>query len=123
VSVQFIVQGRRRMFAVVPIDEYNRLLAQAARADDAREVSRFRRARRAGAAETVPSAVVDRLLAGEPPIRVWREHRGMTVQGLARAAEVSAPYVSQIESGKRRPTVAVLKRIAASLAVDLDDLA
>jgi transcriptional regulator with XRE-family HTH domain len=56
-------------------------------------------------------------------VRVWREHRALTVQALAFAAEVSAPYVSQIESGKRQPTVAVLKRIAAALAVDLDDLA
>ena len=122
-NVQFIVQGRRRMFAVVPIDEYNRLVAQAARAGDARAVADFRRARQAGMAQTVPAAVVNRLLGGEAPVRVWREHRALTVQALAFAAEVSAPYVSQIESGKRQPTVAVLKRIAAALAVDLDDLA
>jgi DNA-binding XRE family transcriptional regulator len=122
VSVQFIVQGRRRMFAVVPIDEYNRLVARAARAGDARTVAAFRRARRAGAAEVVPVEVLDRLLGGESPVRVWREHRGLTIQALALAADVSAPYVSQIESGKRQPTVVVLKRIAAALAVDLDDL-
>jgi predicted transcriptional regulator len=111
------------MFAVVPIDEYNRLVAQAARAGDARAVADFRRARQAGMAQTVPAAVVNRLLGGEAPVRVWREHRALTVQALAFAAEISPPYVSQIESGKRQPTVAVLKRIAAALAVDLDDLA
>lgn len=122
-SVQFILQGRRRMFAVVPIDEYQRLVAQAARASDVAEVRRFRRARRAGQAETVPAAVVDRLLSGEAPLRVWREHRGLSVGGLAEAAGISAPYVSQIEAGRRRPTVAVLARLADALRVDLDDLA
>lgn len=111
------------MFAVVPIDDYNRLLALALRAGDVRAVADFRRARRAGAADAVPAELVDGLLAGESPVRIWREHRGLNVQALALAAEVSAPYVSRIESNKRQPTVAALKRIASALAVDLDDLA
>ncbi len=122
-SVQFILQGRRRVFAVVPIDEYQRLIADAARASDVAEVRRFRRARRAGQAETVPAAVVDRLLSGEAPLRVWREHRGLSARGLADAAGISAPYVSQIEAGRRHPTVAVLARLADALRVELDDLA
>ncbi|MFN9772858.1 MAG: helix-turn-helix domain-containing protein [Burkholderiales bacterium] len=122
-SVQFMLQGRRRMFAVVPIDEYRRLVAQAARASDVAEVRRLRRARRAGQAQTVPAAVVDRLLSGEAALRVWREHRGLSVRGLAEAAGISAPYVSRIEAGRRRRTVAVLARLADALRVDLDDLA
>ncbi|MFO0459483.1 MAG: helix-turn-helix domain-containing protein, partial [Burkholderiales bacterium] len=111
------------MFAVVPIDEYQRLVAQAARASDVAEVRRLRRARRAGRAQTVPASVVDRRLSGAAVVRVWREHRGLSVRGLAEAAGISAPYVSQIEAGRRRSTVAVLVRLADAPSVDLDDLA
>ncbi len=39
---------------------------------------------------------------GENPIRVWREYRGMTQAHLAKVAEISVPYLSQLESGKRK---------------------
>jgi DNA-binding XRE family transcriptional regulator len=73
--------------------------------------------------ETVPAAVVDRLLAGESPIRVWREHRGMTLTALAAAAGIGKGYLSQLEKGERQGPTATLKQIAAALRVDLDDLA
>jgi hypothetical protein len=37
----------------------------------------------AGEEELVPSDVVERLLAAENPIRVWRTHRGLTSAALA----------------------------------------
>lgn len=36
--------------------------------------------------EDVPMEMVNRLIAGEHPVRVWREHRGMTSAELARRA-------------------------------------
>src|SRR5690348_10903615 len=72
--------------------------------------------------EAVPAAVVGRLIAGENPVRVWREHRGMTLRALAEASGISAGYLSQIENGERQGTVTMLKRIAKPLRVDLDAL-
>ena len=57
-------------------------------AEDGAAVARFRARLAAGEEELVPAAVVDRLLAGESPVRVWREHRGITQSGLARASGV-----------------------------------
>ncbi|MDN5849719.1 MAG: helix-turn-helix transcriptional regulator, partial [Nitrococcus sp.] len=75
-----------------------------------------------GEAELVPSEVVDRLLAGETPVRVWRQFRGLTQQALADGAGISKNYLSQIETGQRDGRVRVLQALAKELGVDLDDL-
>ena len=72
--------------------------------------------------EAVPAAVVDRLLAGDNPIRVWREYRGMSLVALAAACEIGKGYLSQLETGQRQGPVATLKQLAQALRVDLDDL-
>jgi DNA-binding XRE family transcriptional regulator len=76
-----------------------------------------------GEEEIIPAAVVDRLLAGEPPVRVWREHRGLTQTQLAEAAGITQSMVAMIERGDRRGTVDTLTVIARALKVDLEDLA
>ena len=75
-----------------------------------------------GGDEFVPGEIVDRLLRGDNPIRVWREHRGLSLRELARRAEVSAQLVSEIERGQKEGSLRTLRSIARSLSVDLDDL-
>lgn len=76
----------------------------------------------AGREEVVPSEVVRRLISGENKVRVWREHRGMSGRELAAAAGVSAPFISEIETGKKEGSVSVMKKIAEALKLDIDDL-
>jgi transcriptional regulator with XRE-family HTH domain len=74
--------------------------------------------------ETVPHDVVDRIFVKrESPIRVWREHRGMTLDQLSDATGKAKGYLSEIESGKKTGTLDTLKAIAAALRVDLEDIA
>lgn len=72
--------------------------------------------------ETVPDEIVGRLISGENPIRVWREHRGLSLRALAARAEVSPSALSDMETGKSEGRPRVLRRIAAVLGVNLDDL-
>lgn len=72
--------------------------------------------------ETWPQELVDALLAGENPIRVFRKHRAMTVAVLAQQTGLSQPYISELENGKKSPSVKALQAIASALAVDLDDI-
>jgi DNA-binding Xre family transcriptional regulator len=72
--------------------------------------------------ECVSISVIDRLIARENPVRVWREHRGHSLRQLAERAGIGIGYLSQIENGERKGTVDTLKKIAAALNVDLDDL-
>ncbi|HEX6441227.1 MAG TPA: helix-turn-helix transcriptional regulator [Stellaceae bacterium] len=72
--------------------------------------------------ERVPIELVDRLLAGENPLKVWREHCGLSQRALATRAGLDFTYLSQIETGARRGPVKTMKKLAEALGVDLDDL-
>ncbi|MXP66081.1 XRE family transcriptional regulator [Roseomonas sp. M0104] len=63
-----------------------------------------------------------RISDGESPIRVWREHRGMTARALAAAANVNSAYLSEIEGGKKPGSAAALVRLANVLKVEVEDL-
>jgi transcriptional regulator with XRE-family HTH domain/quercetin dioxygenase-like cupin family protein len=62
----------------------------------------------------------------EPPIgeriRESRLQRGYNLRTLARAVNVSASHISQIENGKCRPSVSTLYSITSVLGVSIDDL-
>ena len=72
--------------------------------------------------ESFPLEVADRLIAGESPLKVFREYRGLTQSALAKNAGTSAAYLSQIETGRRTGSVKLLRRLADALGVVLDDL-
>ena len=101
---------------------YDRLVEAAQDAADSAAIARFEQRLAEGEEEFVPAAMVDRILAGENLVRVWREHRGLTVSALAEMAGIAQPYLSQIETGKREGTLATMKKIAGALRVKLDDL-
>ncbi len=75
-----------------------------------------------GKDEWVPSEIVDALLDGENPIRVWRKHRGLTARALAQKTDLSAAYISELETGKKDGSISAIKSIANVLEIDLDDL-
>jgi transcriptional regulator with XRE-family HTH domain len=50
-------------------------------------------------------------------VRAQRERRHLTMASLARMVGVSAAAISQIESGAVQPSVATLRRLAASLEI------
>ncbi len=72
--------------------------------------------------DAVSQEMMRRLVAGESPIRLWREHRRLTRTELAEQAQIDKTYLSQLESGRKVGSVAALRRLAAMLSVDLDDL-
>lgn len=77
----------------------------------------------AGETEAFPFEVAERILDGEHPVTVLREHRGLTARGLAEAAGVAPSYLSEIENGKKPGSFDAMARIAGALQVPLDLLA
>lgn len=75
-----------------------------------------------GEKELIPAIVVDRLLTGETPLRVWREHRHCTQVGIAKASGVNRVQFVEIEAGRSTGSVHTLGRLANTLGVDVDDL-
>jgi len=54
-----------------------------------------------------------------------REQRGaaqISMRQLARAADISNPYLSQVERGLRRPSAEILARIASGLRISAETL-
>lgn len=102
--------------------EHQALLDRIEELEDLAAIGRIKAAVAAGETEYLPAEMVDRLLAGENPIKVWREHRGMKAIELAKAVDIPPPYLSQLESGVRAGSVETLRRIAKALHVTIDDL-
>lgn len=55
-------------------------------------------------------------------IKRIRETKGMTQGDLCRACELDRAYVSNLEAGKKNPTLATIERIAKALDVSIDEL-
>lgn len=106
----------------IPRAEYERLRAleedladiQAALAVEARLAS--------GKEEMIPASVVDRLLDGEPPLRVWREFRNLTQSDLARISGVARTQIVDLDAGRKEGSVFTLRKLAAALRVSVDDI-
>jgi DNA-binding XRE family transcriptional regulator len=108
-------------YAIIPWAEYTRL-AEAARDESELTDEELYDLTTAEPGEHFPVAVTKRLVAGDNPIKVYREHRGMTQADLARNTNISAMYLSQIETGNRGGSTKVISAIAKALSVDIDDL-
>ncbi len=122
-QVQIIEKGGEPEYAVVPIDLYRHLLKLAENTEDIRAAEEAVLALERGEDELIPGDVAERLLTrDEQPLKIWREYRGLTQEKLAEQAKSTKSYISQIESGRKTGSIALLKRLAAVLSVDLDDL-
>ena len=75
-----------------------------------------------GEEELVPASVVERLIDGDPPLRVWREFRDLSQAALARAADVNRVQIVEIEVGRNSGSVHTLRKLADALGVAVDDL-
>jgi len=121
-KAQIIEKNGHPEFAVIPYADYQHFLELLEDESDARVIAEFHEAYTTGREFLIPDEIMRRELAGESPIKLWREHRGLTQQALAVLAGISKPYLSQIETGKRQGTLETLSALARALDVPLDIL-
>ena len=76
----------------------------------------------AARADHLPVDLVVRLLAGEHPVRVWRQQRDLSPKALAAKAGIGRSYLVEIEGHKKPGSVAAYRRLAKALGVAVDDL-
>jgi DNA-binding XRE family transcriptional regulator len=89
---------------------------------DAQEAREAAMGKVAARADYLPVEALDRLVEGESPVRVWRNHRGLTLSALAEAAGVSISYLSEIETGRKPGSSAAVRAIAHALKVPMESL-
>jgi ribosome-binding protein aMBF1 (putative translation factor) len=123
-NVQFIHTPGGDDLAVLPRNEYDRLIALAAEAQEDASASRVvrnsMRALKEGRDVVLPKSVADRLANGNNAVRVIREWRGMIQGELAVAVGISQNYLSEIETGRRKGPAELQKKFARALGVPLD---
>lgn len=119
IKIQFIERDGHPEFAVVPIEVWERIKH---RVEDLHDVALHDHARAREDGFRIPAAILDAELAGDSPVKAWREYRRMTQDALATAAGLSKPYLSQIENRKRDGTIDVFQSLAAALGVPMDVL-
>ena len=106
----------------IPRDEYDRLCAVEDDFADLQAALATRARIKAGTEELVPAAVADRLIDGDSPLKVWREHRGLSQSGLARGSGVNRVQIVDIEAHRTTGSVRTLRALADALRVTVDDL-
>lgn len=56
------------------------------------------------------------------PVTVWRDYRGMTQRALSEKSGVASGYLSEIESGKKKGSLDVWRKLAKALDTSIDAL-
>lgn len=105
IDYQTIDEGGIPRYAVVPIDDFRRLLAAADEADP-----------------TIPHAVVSATVDGASPARAWREHLGLSQAELAAHMQISQPAYAQMEADPERLRRRTRERIAEALDITPNQL-
>jgi len=120
-NVQIIEHNGVPEYAVIPFAEWQAITDRLEEMEDIAD-ARVISATIAAGEETFPHDFSKRLSAGDAPLKVWREYRGFTLDALGKNCGVTAAALSQIETGKRSPSVELLSKLARALNCDMDDL-
>ena len=106
----------------IPLDEYRQMQAAVDDLGILQAHDRVMADLTAGREERVPAASVRRMIAGESPLRVWRDLRGLTQSALARASGVNRVQIAEIEAGRKNGSLETARRLAEALGIGMDDL-
>ena len=106
----------------IPKAEYLRLKSIEEEMSDLRSAAEVLDRIKAGEEELIPSSLIHRLLSGDPPLAVWREHRNLSQADLARQSGVNRVQIIDIEAGRKIGSVITLRKLAAALDVEIEDL-
>ena len=112
-----------KQFAVIPVEELQKLIADTEMLADVKAYDAAKARLDLGEDEVIPYEITERRVAGESTVKIWREHRGLTQEKLAKTSRVSRGMIAAIEAGHKRGGIATLRRLASALKVSLDNLA
>ena len=121
-KAQIIEKNGKPEWAVIPYSEYQRLYEALEDAEDIRDIEEHLSVIKQESEITVPGEVTFAILEGIHPVRAWREYKKIKIKDLAAQVGISPAYLSQIETGKRNPTIDTLKGIAGKLNIEVEML-
>ena len=102
-NIQYIEQNGKPVFAVIPFDEYIKLLAS----EDV----------------TIPHEVVGLVVKkGMNLVKAWRTYLGITQSEIAKKAGITQAALSQMENTENTLRTATLKKLAKAMGLSVDQL-
>ncbi|MFZ0450397.1 MAG: helix-turn-helix transcriptional regulator [Desulfatiglandaceae bacterium] len=102
-NVQFIEQGGKPVFVIIPYEEYLKLLPP-------EEV-------------TIPHEVVGLVVKkGMNLVKAWRTYLGMTQAEVAKKAGMSQAALSQMEKSENKLRNATLEKLAGAIGLSVEQL-
>jgi len=105
---QIITQDGKPAFAVIPWEEYQKILASS-EADES-EI-------------WFPQEVVEaNAVRGESLIKSWREYFNLTQKELAQKAGMTQPSLARLENSDSTPRSSTLKQLAAAMEITMEQL-
>lgn len=125
-SIETTFHGKQ--FVAIPVKEFKKVKAILEEYEMLRDIKAYDEAmnRLNHGEESLSSEFVHELFdcstTGERT-RAWRRYRKMNQEQLAKMANISRSYLSDIERDERQGTISTMKAIAQALKCDLDDLA
>ncbi|MBF0626212.1 MAG: helix-turn-helix transcriptional regulator [Magnetococcales bacterium] len=117
--IQFIENNGRKEYAILPYPLFERLATLIEEVEDLQAVEAFHD-RDDGF--RIPEAILRCELAGESPIKLWREHRGLTPAQLAEQSDVALVVLERIEAQAIVVPPETLDRLSRALHVPADVL-
>ncbi len=117
------ITRKGREFAVVPVVALEKLMADAEMLADVKAYDAAKARLKNGEDELIPLEITERRLRGEHALRIWREHRKLTQEQLARKSKVSRALIAAIETNRKSGSVSTWKKLGAALDVSWEQLA
>jgi DNA-binding XRE family transcriptional regulator len=117
------ITRKGREFAVIPVEHLQRLMEDAEMLTDVGAYDVAKARLESGEDELIPLEITERRLKGEAALRIWREHRKLTQERLAKKSKVSRALIAAIETKRKTGSVSTWKKLGAALNVSWDQLA
>jgi DNA-binding XRE family transcriptional regulator len=117
------ITRKGKEFAVIPVAALQKLMEDAEMLADVKAYDAAKARLEAGEDELVPLEITERRLRGESPLRIWREHRKLTQEKLAKKAKISRALIAAIETKRKTGSVGTWKKLGAALDVSWEQLA
>jgi mRNA interferase RelE/StbE len=117
------ITRKGKEFALIPVKALQKLMEDAEMLADVKAYDAAKERLENGEDELIPLEISERRLRGDPALRIWREHRKLTQEQLAKKAKVSRALIAAIETKRKAGSVSTWKRLGAALNVGWEQLA
>jgi DNA-binding XRE family transcriptional regulator len=117
------ITRKGKEFAVIPLAALQKLMDDAEMLADVKAYDAAKARLEDGEDELIPLEITERRLRGEPALRIWREHRKLTQEQLAKKAKVSRALIAAIETKRKAGSVSTWKKLGTALDVGWETLA